>query len=591
MGLRISQLLYRRRPPRTLVALAVSVVSSCCTALALAQPAIPDALSLPYSASFDLVSAQSATFVLEPVEAGPVYVTLSVCAPPSSFVDSEHLPTRLNTTLYVSNSSALQAPGPGAVPDEDDGQGGTSELRYGAANVTVGGVSDGLWVTVLAPDDALLGGTGGGTWKFELDVTTGAPLVVADGGASFHFDDSDQSTALVTTSNWTTPDDPDPRPVIAPSYFSIVAPTSPFARVLGRSRCFARSQAALSADNVEASTTTRGDGGGYRTQFLLQGLQGGTNYTAWLVQNVTEVSASTNATRLWDPVFFTTKNSSSCRLLYDLDFCPSVAYSVPSPLSLSTPSLVDYFNSTISPSLEAFARTLTTFPCDSTEFGQYSVVSTCSDCRAAYRDWLCATTIPRCTDAPEGTRIVSNVTWFDPETDLATWTLPDSYSTHLVRSYPPASRTPAFAPSNLSTTFPTLFNSSYPASERNRASQSPFPYAEVPPCMDLCHLVDARCPHFLGWGCPTSGGTGYAVYGDTDKVGPNERVAGDVRDSTRDERAQDRFGNVYCNALGSDLKMAAQFAQLSSSAPSSLSSLVPFAASLASLLCCIAVLA
>lgn len=213
---------------------------------------------------------------------------------------------------------------------------------------------------------------------------------------------------------------------------------------------------------------------------------------------------------------------------------------------MPTSDLIDYFNSTISASLVTFARSLTTFPCNSTKFGQYSVISTCTDCYEAYRDWLCATTIPRCTDAPSNVTSItpSNSSTSDPETDLATWLIPESYSTSLVKDFPPASRTPAFAPSNLSETFPNLFNSSYPSNRQNTFEQSPFPYSEVPPCMDVCHLVDARCPSFLGWGCPTSGDTGKAAYGMTEQVDGKERVAGDVRYSSRTERAQDRWGNV-----------------------------------------------
>ncbi|GAA5903299.1 Mid1p [Sporobolomyces salmoneus] len=564
---RIARPLYRRRPPNLILFL-----FSLLSLLSFTASAQPLPLSLPYSSSFDVISGQTSYFELPPTNDEQLYFTLSLCSPPEDLADSP-LPTHLNTTLYVSTTPDIQQPGPDNAPSKARGEGATSKLEFGAANVTLFGEgTDGVWVGVTAPDDAELGGDGDGVWTFELDVTNDAPLVLLDGGASFHFHDSDQSTALLTTANWT---DGSPQPsAYTPVYYSIISPSTPLSYSLGRSRCFVRSQSNVPERNIEASETTRGYGGGTRSQFAVSDLPGGANYTAWLVQNLTEVSNSTNATRLWDPIFFTTKSTSSCRLLYGLDFCPSVAYSVPAPLSLPTSDLVDYFNSTISPSLAAFARTLTTFPCNSTKFGQYSVVSTCTDCYEAYRDWICATTIPRCTDAPPNitTLVPSNSSLFDPEMDLATWSIPPHYSDTLIRDYPPASRTPSFAPSNLSTTFPDLFNSSYPSNRRNSLEQSPFPYSEVPPCMDACHLVDARCPSFLKWSCPTSGDTGRAVYGMTEQVGRRERIAGDVRHSSRTERAQDRWGNVYCNALGSDLKMAVQFVSISSSASSLLPS-------------------
>ncbi|GAA5964162.1 hypothetical protein JCM3765_005358 [Sporobolomyces pararoseus] len=563
---RIALQLYRRRPPNyKLIPLVLFFSIFPFTASQLVRP-----LSIPYSSSFSVTSGQTTYFELPSLQDEQLFFTLSLCSPPDQLATSP-LPLHLNTSLYVSTTSSNQQPGPDNIPSEENGQGGTSKLKFGAANVTLTGpgvAADGVWVGVTAPDDAELGGSGSGSWVFELDVTNDAPVVLLDGGASFHFEDSDETSALLTTANWT---DGQPQPsAYAPSFFSVISPASPQSFSLGRSRCFVRTQSSIPNQDIVTSTTNRGYGGGIRTQFALSNLPGGTNYTAWLVQNLTEVSDSTNATRLWDPIFFMTKSTSSCRLLYDLDFCPSVAYSVPAPLSLPTSDLIDYFNSTISSSLETFARTLTTFPCNSTKFGQYSVISTCSDCYDAYRDWLCATTIPRCSDAPSNitTLISTNSSLFDPETDLATWSIPTSYSTSIIRDFPPASRTPNLAPANLSSTFPSLFNSSYPPNRQNTLEQSPFPYSEIPPCMDVCHLVDARCPSFLGWDCPTRGDTGKATYGMTEQVEGGERIAGDIRHSLRTERAQDRWGNVYCNALGSDLKMAAQFVRLSSSAPS-----------------------
>ncbi|GAA5980629.1 hypothetical protein JCM5350_003568 [Sporobolomyces pararoseus] len=564
---RIARQLYRRRPPNEplISFILFLLILPNFTASQLVRP-----LSIPYSSSFSVNSGESTYFELPSTQDEQLFFTLSLCSPPDQLATSP-LPSHLNTSLYVSTTSSNQQPGPDNIPSEANGQGGISKLKFGAANVTLSGpgvAADGVWVGVSAPDDTEFGGSGSGRWVFELDVTNDAPVVLLDGGASFHFEDSDETSALLTTANWT---DGQPQPsTYTPSYFSIISPATPQSFSLGRSRCFVRSQNSLPSQDIVASITNRGYGGGTRTQFALSNLPGGTNYTAWLVQNLTEVSNSTNATRLWDPIFFTTKSTTSCRLLYDLEFCPSVAYSVPAPLSLPTSDLVDYFNSTIFPSLKTFARTLTTFPCNSTKFGQYSVVSTCSDCYEAYRDWLCATTIPRCSDSPSNitTLIPTNSSLFDPETDLATWSIPTSYSTSLVRNFPPASRTPSFAPSNLSSTFPSLFNSSYPPNRQNSLEQSPFPYSEIPPCMDVCHLVDARCPSFLGWDCPTSGDTGKATYGMTEQIGAGERIAGDIRHSSRIERAQDRWGNVYCNALGSDLKMAAQFVTLSASASS-----------------------
>lgn len=246
--------------------------------------------------------------------------------------------------------------------------------------------------------------------------------------------------------------------------------------------------------------------------------------------------------------FFT---GDSCRLVYDIEACPSVAYSVPAPRSLDTASLVSFFNSTLSASLANFSRTLTTFPCGSKDMGLYSIVSTCDDCLDAYRTFLCSTTLPRCTTRRPPRHSTTRVV---PSSLRGTSRAGPSRTSSRPRSVgdPAASRTPLLGPTALGATFPSLFNASYPATAAHAQAESPFPYAEVPPCLDVCYLVEARCPPFLGWTCPRGkvddlyGGTGSAAYGVTREVPRAERQAGDLDRSTLDLRAADRFGNVLC---------------------------------------------
>jgi len=196
---------------------------------------------------------------------------------------------------------------------------------------------------------------------------------------------------------------------------------------------------------------------------------------------------------------------------------------------------------------------LTTFPCGSRDNGLYSIVSTCDDCLEAFRTWLCATTLPRCTDAPPSTALNDSTAALARNDDeLASWFVPQQFETALVRDDPAASRTPLFGPASLSSTFPSLFNASYPATAAHARAESPFPYSEVPPCLDVCNLVEARCPPFLGWRCPRGsvddldGGTGSAAYGVTRDVPKGERQADDLPRSSLGARAADRFGNVLC---------------------------------------------
>lgn len=145
---------------------------------------------------------------------------------------------------------------------------------------------------------------------------------------------------------------------------------------------------------------------------------------------------------------------------------------------------------------------------------------------------MCATTIPRCTDAP------SNATLND--TTSLEWTLPPvaDFVQTILRDSPLTSRTPALAPALLTNTFPSLpINASSTVLD-----QSPFPYSEVPPCLDISHLVTARCPPFIGWSTP-KGRAAAAAWGDTQEVAVGARSAGDIGGNFG-LRAEDRFGNV-----------------------------------------------
>ncbi|BGP43190.1 stretch-activated cation channel mid1 [Rhodotorula kratochvilovae] len=561
--------MYRRRPPRaaspTLItsSLLPAVLLVLLAASVTAQTA--STISDPSTTTITLGSAASAFFHLALPASSPVWVSLSLCSPPPSLStnDSFALPSALGTALFLSNSSAIQAPGPantaGADGNDgilqlDDATGASAALVFGYANATLdAGTDGGIWIGVLAPDAAALVDAqdgASGDWTFELQVSSGTPLApyVADGAVGFRLGDSDATSALLSTANFTAAGEASAVPA---GWSALVEPTQPHALALGRSRCALRNAAARTAGSVNVSATTRGYGGGTRTQFVLDGLERGTNYTAWLVSNETMPDGGGTQTRVWDPLLFATKSGDSCRLVYDVEACPSVAYSVPSPLSLDTVSLVSFFNDALSASLANFSRTLTTFPCGSKSMGLYSIVSTCEDCYAAYRDWLCATTLPRCTDAPPDAALNDTSGAIAHASDLASWFIPEEFSTALVRDDPAASRTPLFGPANLSTTFPTLFNASYPPSPANTRAQSPFPYAEVPPCLDVCYLVEARCPPFLGWTCPRGsagnlhGGTGSAAYGLTRDVPDGLRMAGDVEGSGLDARAGDRLGNVF----------------------------------------------
>lgn len=637
------RVLFRRRPPRPPAPLArlgavVAMLWPLWALLAAAGTVTAQLTTItsPSTTRISLDSGQSTLLSLTAPATFPLYVSLSLCAIPASLASNGSfvLPTDIAKPLFVSNVSSNAAPGPAAdetatgVPK--GAKGDSSLLLYGLANATIGAANDGnVIIQVYAPDtaDILAGGDGewsdstvrtrnGPTeaWVFELSISNGTadPPYFAEGKIGFRYEDSDASSVLLAATNQ------------SEAYAPLLIPATSLSYSLARSECFLRTAEANNAAgpaNVRPSTTSRGYGPGNRTQFLIEGLNRDTLFTAWLLENVTTSDGAVQR-RVWDPVFFSTKRSEcfswfrgfhscacgpahilraitadSCRLVFDVPACPAVAYAVPAPTSLATEDLLSFFNETISASFANFSRTLTTFPCDKNPYGLYSVVSKCSDCADAYRDYLCAVTMPRCDDAPAGSPLNSTLPdqYGSAGNLLASWALPSSYQTSLLRTDPFASRTPLFGPRNLSTTLPDLFSRSYPPTAENLARETPFPYTEIPPCLDVCNLVQARCPPFLQFVCPKSdgsnpqGGTGPAAWGQTQTVPSTERLANDIFGSSLQKRAADRWGNVLCgsflsfprasvssltdglaayrsppivnscNALGSDLTMALQF--------------------------------
>lgn len=180
--------------------------------------------------------------------------------------------------------------------------------------------------------------------------------------------------------------------------------------------------------------------------------------------------------------------------------------------------------------------------------GTYSFISNCDDCKLNYLNWLCSTTLPRCTDVPD--EFDSSTTTGIDLTNTTEWIIPTSYQQTLLRNNPQISRSPLLSPSLISTTFQNSTTITNQTITLTTLLQSPFPYSEIPPCLSLCSLVSATCPNMIQWGCPVVGGTGTAGYGVFQDVVIGGREAGDVHSLSLEEdkrgrgRAGDRWGGV-----------------------------------------------
>ncbi|KDE02514.1 hypothetical protein MVLG_06932 [Microbotryum lychnidis-dioicae p1A1 Lamole] len=559
----------------------LNISSSTTTTILLDDPST-SVFSLPAGtmASFAMAAPSETTTTSSSTTA--VQIMLSVCQVPLSLQNADSNTAfaflASTPTLFISNDSSLtSSPGP------NDGVTELALTKAQRKNYAIQAFVDGftnasftstksgggVFIGVFAPNSTV-----SDEWAYLLSVTSstqGSDSIILERTAGFRVEGTDFSSALLTTR-------PYPTNSTTPAFAGMIARTSILSTTLASSLCFLQNglEDVVSSRSINQTTTTRLTAQGYvKTQYLVEGLKNGVNYTAWLVE-----TAADGSRKLYSPNYFATQTSTSCQLIYDVPLCPLVAYAVPSPLSVTPEALISFYSTNFSTYLSAFNRTLSTFPCnDST--GDFSPVSTCQDCLDAYTSWLCAVTFVRCTDAPEGSTVLEKAIWSD------LWTLPSTTATGtngssstslfsndgkiewtstIVRDNPTASRTSSLSSDKLATSFPSLvFNTSF-TPER----ASPFPYAEVLPCLEsVCQLVGARCPPLMGWACPRAkGGMGKSGYAMLKEVGRGERQVesygeaqngGMVKESAEEKkRDSDRFGNVFCNSLGSDMLLAQQ---------------------------------
>lgn len=154
-----------------------------------------------------------------------------------------------------------------------------------------------------------------------------------------------------------------------------------------------------------------------------------------------------------------------------------------------------------------FNYSLQQIPCNTTSSAQYSLAKTCDDCAAAYKQWLCAVTMPRCED------FSANMAWLQPR-NMAQRFINSS-------SLPPTSQflqqdllNAPYVPMNGAPGDSAAWSQTYASVFASNSSRNPDiidqtimpgPYKEVLPCDDLCYSLVQSCPASFGFGCPTSG--------------------------------------------------------------------------------------
>ncbi|KAK4946252.1 hypothetical protein LTR10_014764 [Elasticomyces elasticus] len=427
-----------------------------------------------------------------------VYISLNTCLQPSSnttnTTSNAAIPPQL--TLYISLSDSNQTPGPGS--DSSTQQTITVDGGYALFK----GTADGdVYIGISAPNTTAFEGI----WNYEVAASIDAPFHgLHQNSSNLYFVDGDNHAALLITNDTT---EADSNSTVYQEWMNLSPPWGVFAAnqndtaILGvkNSFCGLRTYAQIAA-NIDGFTnqnvakmTNRGLGGKPKEQFYITGLNASSNYWGMLAM-VGNSTAHGNGVvggggTVWDVIDFQTKSEDNCALMYNLSFCSEVAYAVPTnpdkyPPTTGLPDLAGLYDSHAAQMYQYFNYSLQQIPCNTTSSSQYSLARNCDDCARAYKQWLCAVTIPRCED-------YSNTSPYLMPRNLGQ----------------PFANGSTISASEFGVT-QQLLNSVATNSSRNPIIDEtiqPGPYKEVLPCQDLCWDLIQSCPAALGFACPLPG--------------------------------------------------------------------------------------
>ncbi|KAF8537167.1 stretch-activated Ca2+-permeable channel component-domain-containing protein [Trichophaea hybrida] len=339
-----------------------------------------------------------------------VHITFNTCLQPianGTAEDGQLRPPQLE--VFVSNSTYNKSPGPtvqGKVQYVMPIDGG-----FGSLDITVTGD---IWVGVYAvrlPSSVYKDlWSEKSPWNYELALSTDEPYHGFQENQFLYLVDTDDSSALLVTGNMTDHSsldggtDESTKDLMNPSYtpYAMYAQnrniTSRF-NGLEKSYCAVRQLAQIRPANTDVSMTTRGLGNLPKQQFHLKELNRSSEYWSYLARPRNN-SASDTSGILWMPLQLNTKKDGNCQIIYNLSFCSEVAYAVPSNPTIfgDLNNLTTFYDNNAQNWWQNFTYSLQQVQCNASSSAQYSPIRNCDDCAAAYKNWLCAVTIPRCMD-------------------------------------------------------------------------------------------------------------------------------------------------------------------------------------------------
>lgn len=451
-----------------------------------------------------------------------IYISINTCLQPDyNGGGTPSAPPQL--TLYVATSSGNTNPGPQSDPNSQV----AIPLDEGYANYTMMAEGD-SYMSVYAPG---LPDGFGGDWNYELAVSIDDYYhSLTPNHTNLFLIDSDSDSALLVTGNLTQANSSQPSyqewlDLKAPYILFASPSSSPKLYGLQKSYCGLKQNAQIagkqsdpsgSDTNVQMEMITRGLDHKPKEQFYITNLDKASIYHAVLARPGNSTDSGSGVVggggRVWKAVNFTTKADGNCALLFNLTFCDQVAYAVPSSpdITANATRFGEFYDDYTLRAYHHFNYSLQQIPCHTTSDAQYSLARNCDDCARAYKEWLCAVSIPRCEDFsnPAPYLQVRNVA----QQFLNGTSLP---ATYLNRSYIPMPNAPTLEGS--AAYQQTYFSSVATSQSRNPKIDEvvkPGPYKEVLPCEDLCYSLVQSCPAALGFGCPYPGRGLEVSYGN-----------------------------------------------------------------------------
>lgn len=313
-----------------------------------------------------------------------------------------------------------------------------------------------LYMAVLAPENT----NSSASWNYELGASQNGLVFQWDERDWSSLVDADENSALIVTGNLSTLVEVNDLEQSIFSVYLYPEVVKDELKLLNRSRCAVVSGDALKVPSSFTPSYTNRTGM-VQQQFYVDGLNESTKYIAYVVSNF---NTNSSGGALYKPFEFETMSLGSCELIYDLDFCLQVAYSVASNLTLNGTETKILYDDYAKDLYSNFSKALQQVACNTTGTSVFSPVRTCEDCAESYKNWLCSVAIPRCST-------VNRTEYMFREAGTGR----NSFIENDIRPYGD--------------------------------------YYEILPCLSMCHAMVRDCPSDFGFACPSTNSTIGKSYG------------------------------------------------------------------------------